>query len=580
MSLFAELKRRNVFRVAIAYVVLAWLILQVGDTLAPALHLPDWINSALAFFLLLGFPLAIFFAWVFEMTPEGLKREKDVDRSASITPATGRKLDRSIIALLAVALAYFIWQSRVDDVSPDVIAGSADSVDGQQSIAVLPFVNMSSDQEQEFFSDGLSEELLNLLAKIPELKVTSRTSAFSYKGKEFRIAEVGRELNVDHVLEGSVRKSGDKVRITAQLIKVDDDTHLWSETWDRTLNDVFVIQDEIAEAVVNELKVRLLGELPQAIEADPEAFSLYLQARHAANQRTRPSLARAEDMVSAALDIDPDYVPGWVLKAHIHSVQGDTGFSPFDVAYSRARAAAEKALELDPEFGAAHAMLGDVLTSYYRDFPGARREIERALELDPGNVDTLYQACGHYGVTGAVEYGIELCKRALDRDPLFPPLYPMIGYLYQVLHEPDIAFEWMSHMIDIAPGAYGTHYYATLTLVSAGRLDEAKTRIEQETLDGFKETGRALVYTASGERDKADAALHALQKIKDEGWYYQLAMVQAYRGEVDEAIATLDEAIEKRDSGAAMILGDPYLDNIRDDPRFEPLVERMGIRLD
>ncbi|MEJ2256586.1 MAG: hypothetical protein P8X98_06200 [Woeseiaceae bacterium] len=219
MSLFAELKRRNVFRVGVAYIVLAWLLLQVGDTLAPALHLPEWINSALAFFLILGFPLAIFFAWAFELTPDGLKLEKDVDRDTSITPQTGRKLDRTIIALLVVGLGYFVWHSQTVHDDDEVVA----TVAGQPSIAVLPFENMSSDEEQEYFSDGLTEELLNLLAKIPELKVTSRTSAFFYKDKDIKLADVGKQLDVDHILEGSVRKSGNTIRITAQLIEVATD---------------------------------------------------------------------------------------------------------------------------------------------------------------------------------------------------------------------------------------------------------------------------------------------------------------------------------------------------------------------
>ena len=315
MSLFAELKRRNVFRVGIAYVVLAWLLLQVGDTLAPALHLPEWINSALAFFLILGFPLAIFFAWAFEMTPEGLKLEKHVDRDASITPVTGRKLDRTIIVMLVAALAYFVWQSQKAPAPDEIVETSS----GQASIAVLPFENMSSDEEQEYFSDGLTEELLNLLAKISELRVTSRTSAFYYKGKDIKLADVGRELDVDHILEGSVRKSGNRIRITAQLIEVDSDAHLWSETWDRDLDDVFAIQDEIAAKVVEELRVQLLGELPHAVATDGASYSLFLRARHTINQRTHESLARGEELIDQSLEIDPGYAPAWVLKANIYS---------------------------------------------------------------------------------------------------------------------------------------------------------------------------------------------------------------------------------------------------------------------
>ena len=299
MLLYKELKRRNVFRVTIAYVIIAWLILQVGDTLAPALHLPESINTALAFFLILGFPLAIFLAWAYELTPEGLKRERDVDRTKSITHVTGRKLDSFIIAVLVLALGYFVFDKFVLDPSRDaeLVQATTETVAKQatesreaetadKSIAVLPFLNMSDDAANEYFSDGISEEMLNLLTKIPELRVTSRTSAFSYKGKDFKIADVGRELNVAYVLEGSVRKAGNKVRITVQLIEVDSDTHQWSETYDRTLEDIFAIQDEIAAAVVAQLKVALLGAVPMVRETNPQAYALFLQGRHLRQQAT------------------------------------------------------------------------------------------------------------------------------------------------------------------------------------------------------------------------------------------------------------------------------------------------------
>ena len=573
MSFFAELKRRNVFRVAIAYIVLAWIVMQVGDTLAPALRLPESVNSVLAFFLILGFPLAVFFAWAFELTPDGLKLEKNVERDTSITPVTARKLDRTIIVLLAVALVYFAWHWQF---SPDKSGQQASS---DKSIAVLPFENMSSDTEQEYFSDGLSEELLNLLAKIPELRVSSRTSAFSYKGKDFKISDIGRELDVAHVLEGSVRKSGNTVRITAQLIHTDTDTHLWSETWDRSLNDVFVIQDEIAKAVVDELKVRLLGELPQVRATDPEAYALFLQARHLTNQRTADSVARAETLIAKALQISPDYVPSWVLKAHIYSVKGDAGFGDVNESFAQALEAAETAVRLDPNFGPAHALLGDILMSHRWDFAGARREIELGLSLDPTDVDTLYQACVHFGVTGEYEKGIELCEKARARDPLFPPILPTIGVLYSFLDQHEKGYEASSTMLDLQPGAVGTHYYIALSQLATGDVDGAFDRIQHEVLDGFKQTGLALIHHAAGRKPESDAALAALERQKLGGWYYQLAVVHAYRGEIDAAFDALNEAYEKRDSGTTLILGDAHLDNLRGDPRFEEFVERLGIRL-
>lgn len=583
MSLFAELKRRNVFRVALGYVVLAWIVLQVGETLAPALRLPEWVNSLLAFFLILGFPLAMFFAWAFELTPDGLKLEKNVERDASITPMTGRKLDRIVIALLVVALGYFVWQSqRLAVQEPGTGAVVAEEVRGtsmQQSIAVLPFINMSSDAEQEYFSDGLSEELLNLLAKIPELRVSSRTSAFSFKGKDFKIADVGRELNVDHVLEGSVRKSGNKVRITAQLIRVDTDTHMWSETWDRTLNDIFAIQDEIAAAVVAELKVRLLGELPQTVATDPETYSLFLQTRHTINQRTFESLARGETLIKRALEIDPDYVPGWVLLAFIYSYQGDIGQKLPNEAFPLARAAVERALELDPGFGRAHALLADIMVSYDRDYLGAKREIKFALTSDPNDMHTLYQASVIETITGNPEEGLRLSLAAIARDPLYGPNYSMLTFTYNSMGRFDEGLSIARKNVELNPNANGSNYYLSGTLVHAGKAEEALLVIENETLDGFKLTGRAIANFVAGNKAESDAALAALYANESGGWDYQVAIVHAVRGEADEAFVALEKAYELRDTGIQLVLGDQMLNNIRDDLRFDAFVEKMGIRL-
>jgi TolB-like protein/Tfp pilus assembly protein PilF len=575
MPLFAELKRRNVFRVGIAYIVLAWLLLQVGDTLAPALHLPEWINSALAFFLILGFPLAIFFAWAFEMTPEGLKLEKDVDREASITPITGRKLDRTIIAMLVVALGYFIWQSQKVPTVDEVV----ETVAGQESIAVLPFENMSSDDEQEYFSDGLTEELLNLLAKIPELKVTSRTSAFFYKGKDIKLSDIGRELDVDHILEGSVRKSGKKIRITAQLIEVENDTHLWSNTWDRDLDDVFVIQDEIAKKVVDELRVQLLGELPHAVTTDGDTYSLYLQARHTINQRTYESLRRGEELIDQAIRIDPDYAPAWVLKAHIHSQQGDIGARLPKDAFPLAREAVNRALELDPENSAAHALSGDIKISYERDFKGAKADFERALELDPYDVDALYQTAVYYVFIADFEKGLELAMQAYERDPLYMPNYSTLGYAYSNLGRYDESAAIMRKRIEIAPESFGSYAYLGNSYLFRGRYEEALAFYEQERLGGFKYAGLAAAHHLLGNQEASDEALALLKAQKDGGWDWQVVQAHSVRGELDEAFEAMEEAWENRDTGLHLILGDRYLMNLRDDPRYEAMVERLGIRV-
>ena len=325
MSLFNELKRRNVIRVATAYVIGAWIIVQVVETIFPAFGFGDTAIRLLVIVLAIAFIPTLVFSWVFEFTPEGLKREVDVAREESITRFTGKKLDRIIMALLALGLGYFAFDKFVLEPArvAEIVAETAQQARsdalvesyGNKSIAVLPFVNMSADPEQEYFSDGISEELLNLLAKIPELRVISRSSAFSFKGKDIAIPAVAEQLNVAHVLEGSVRKAGKRVRITAQLIDARSDTHLWSESYDRELDDIFAVQDEIAAAISDALKMKLAlvaGEAvwPTVIKAaNTDAYDAYLQGRELINRRGRENMEGAVRHLERALRLDNNFAP-------------------------------------------------------------------------------------------------------------------------------------------------------------------------------------------------------------------------------------------------------------------------------
>jgi TolB-like protein len=319
MSFFVELKRRNVFRVGIAYAVVAWLVLQFADVVLNNVAAPEWVFSVIMLVLGIGFPVALVFAWAFEMTPEGIKREKDVDRSQSITPQTGRKLDFMIIGVLVVALAYFVadkfWLQAAGSDRPAQAAGQAAATSGPRSIAVLPLVNMSSDAENEYFADGLSEELLNMLAKISELQVAGRTSSFAFKGQNQDLRGIAEKLNVDTILEGSVRKDDarQRVRITLQLINAEDGYHLWSETYDRELDDIFAIQEEIAHEVAKAMRVTLLGDderrLAEQERTDLTAYELYLQGLQQFNDFSYASLREAERLFSQALERDPGYTP-------------------------------------------------------------------------------------------------------------------------------------------------------------------------------------------------------------------------------------------------------------------------------
>ncbi|MCK5364616.1 MAG: hypothetical protein KAR22_16685, partial [Gammaproteobacteria bacterium] len=409
MSFFAELKRRNVLRTGAAYVLAAWLVIQVAETIFPVYGLSDAATRLVITVMAIGLVPVLVISWVFELTPEGLKKEQDVDRSRSITRRSGKKLDLVIIVMLALALVYFAFDKFVLDPQREAELeaqkaaeleeareeGRTDALTksyGENSIAVLAFKDMSPDKDQEYLSDGIAEELLNVLAKIPDLRVISRSSAFSYKGKDIKLTQVADELNVAHILEGSVRKAGNRVRITAQLVESRSDTHLWSETYDRTLDDIFAIQDEIAATVVEQLKVTLLGDAPQVRATNPEAYSLMLQARHFSRNVTAEGLEHANVLYEQALAIDPDYAPAWVGLAVNYNNLATNSYMPFDEGFRRAREAANRALAVDPDNPAAYAHLGWIAMWYDRDLAAAAGHYERALSEDPSNIAIIANA--------------------------------------------------------------------------------------------------------------------------------------------------------------------------------------------
>jgi TolB-like protein len=348
----SELRRRNVIRAGVLYIGAVWALAQGIAQLGPAFGMPEWGTRWFVIACVIGFPFWIAFGWFYEFTPEGLKRESEVEPHESITHQTGRKLDFAIIAVMAVAIVLLLTDRFV--LRHGVNEEAAVPVP-EQSIAVLPFVNMSEDKANEYFSDGISEELLNLLAKIPQLQVTARTSSFSFKGKEVAIPEIARTLHVAHVLEGSVRKSGNSLRITAQLIRAGTDTHLWSQTYDRKLDDIFAIQDEIAADVVKQLKVTLLGAAPKARTTDPEAYALYLQARQLGFRLTADALKQADALYRRTLEIDPRYAPAWAGLAENVDQSVSLGLLSGKEGFDRGRESALKALVLDPDYAPAHA---------------------------------------------------------------------------------------------------------------------------------------------------------------------------------------------------------------------------------
>ena len=433
MSFFAELKRRNVFKVAAAYLIIGWLIMQAGDTLAPALHLPEWVNSLLAFFLILGFPLALFFSWAFEMTPEGLKKEKDVDRSKSIVQVTGQKLNNVIIGILVLALAYFaidkfVLQPQITTEPPVTAEETAIETDNVvQSIAVLPFVDMSANNDNEYFSDGLTEELLNILSNIKELQVAGRTSSFAFKGKDEDLRSIGEKLNVVSILEGSVRKDDkrNRVRITAQLVNVENGFHLWSETYDRDLNDIFAIQAEIAHEVARALRITLLGEdearLEQVKSTEINAYDFYLKGLQGLNESSFVSLENAVTQFQQSLTLDPAYTPAKVGLVTAWTSLTNTGAMSRQQALTRALPLLEQVLVEQPDNSAARVQMA-TLRVFEGDNEAAEKEFIAALDDDPRNTFGLKQYGRFLFNNRQIEQGMALIEAAIEIDPYSKPV--------------------------------------------------------------------------------------------------------------------------------------------------------------
>ncbi len=581
MSFMNELKRRNVIRVTIGYVAVSWLLIQVVETIFPLFGLPDSAARMLVIVAGVGLIPALILSWAFELTPEGLKKESEVDRSQPADQAKGKTFDRAVTVLLALALAYFatdkfiLSESRMDSARQEGRSQALTESYGEKSIAVLPFLNMSSDPEQEYFSDGLAEELLNLLTRIPELRVTSRTSAFSFKGKDVKIADIGRELGVGHILEGSVRRSGNTVRITAQLIDVTVDAYIWSATWDRTFDDIFVIQDEIAEAVIDALKISLLGAVPRVRETTPEAYALYLQARSLAVRRTTDGTLQAEALVKRALEIDNEYAPAWVQLGDIYTARAVTGSLHSNEALPAARAAAMEALRLDANSARAHALLSQIARAYDYDIETARREQQLASTLAPRDSDVQGSASNLAYFMGDYDESIRLGEEAALGDPLNLRIKLILGWGYFHAGRIDEAMSVFREMIALNPLVGGAHFYLGRALLINGDYNAALEEMDKELRDGSRIAGRALVIQAMGEPERAAAELDELIALGST-WTYEIAMVHAYRGELDEAFTWLDRAIDRRDLALIQILGDRFLDNLRDDSRFDAVLERLG----
>jgi TolB-like protein/Tfp pilus assembly protein PilF len=596
LSFLDELKRRNVFRVGIAFAITAWLIAQVAGLAADSFGAPDWVMKMIITMLVLGAPIALVMAWAYELTPQGLRRETDIEPGQSSAKTNAGRLDRMITIALILAVAYFSYDKFVldprrdaallelfsqetgeDIPEDDTSVAEPPPAEQAPSIAVLPFVNMSDDSGNEYFSEGLSEELLNLLVRIPELKVAARTSSFSYKGKDTKIAQIGEELNVAHVLEGSVRKSGNQVRITAQLIKADGGFHLWSETYDRTLDDIFVTQDEIAAAVVDALKVSLLGVLPVQNAVDPQVYSYYLEGIYFNNQRDDKSLEKAQHAFENALAIDPEYVPALLGIGVTYQYRTRALHFPQEEGAALALGAVRRALEIDPDNAFAWSSLAYLKRSYEWDWEGARAAIEKALQLDPNNFDVLGAAASLSITFGDHARAIQLFRRITENDPLNLAALRALATNLLRTGEPDEALAVFRKVLALNPEYPRVHTDIARVYSVQGDFERAQAENELEPRELDRLINNAILHFRIGNEAESGAFLNEYIGKYGEEYPYPVAIIHAIRGENDLAFQWLDKAYQQRDQFLVYILGNWGLNNLHSDPRFAQFLDKMGL---
>ena len=524
---WAELKRRNVVKVGIAYCAAGWLAIQVASVLFPMFGAPAWILKVVTTLVILGLPLALVFAWAFELTPQGLKRSEDVRPDVSTTRNTGRLLNFLIIGVLAVALGLFaldrfVWDAAPSAASSDATGASVEvakpAANGtHRSIAVLPFVNMSNDPEQEYFSDGIAEEVMSALSRFKALKVAARTSAFSFKGKHADLREVGLALNVGTVLEGSVRKSGDHLRITAQLNDVATGYQLWSETYDRKLTDIFAIQDDITTRIVSALQVHLDEKAASTTppQLDPEAYQIVLRGRFHWNERSPEGLAKAAELLQEATRRAPQYAPAFSALADVYLSQYDYGLLSWEESTVRARAAATKALELDEDSAAAHTSLAHILLHEWQ-WQAAEQHFQHAIELDPSYTLALHWYALCLTALGRADEAVKTMQRALQLDPLSVRINADLGMALVVAGKYEDAVAQVGRALELKPGAGGPLWIRGMALEQLGRFDAAEIDMKAAlaSMSGYEAVKGSLghLYAVSGRPAEARALLSELTK--------------------------------------------------------------------
>jgi len=581
-NFLAELKRRNVYKVAVAYAVVGWAIAQIATQIFPFLEIPNWIVRLIIVLIAIGFPIALVIAWAFEATPEGIKRTEIADTMPAVA---GQKKHVwiyvvVIAGLLSIGL-FFLGRYSAGNKTASTAGIS------NKSIAVLPFDNLSRDPDNAYFAEGVQDEILTRLAKVADLKVISRTSTQHFKSAPDNLPQIAKQLGVAHILEGSVQKSGEQVRVNVQLINALTDAHLWGDTYDRKLTDIFAVESEIAKTIAETLQARLTGSektlITKTPTVNPEAYELYLKGRFFWNKRTGADLLKSIDYFKQAVEKDQKYALAYAGLADAYVLLPPYGAASPSESFPQAEAAARKALELDDTLAEAHTSLGQVLLFYDLDFAGSTMEFERALSLDP-NYATAHHWYGGGGpllALGQFDRAIKEGKRAVELDPLSLINNADLGWLYFNARRYNEAEAQARKTLEMDSHFYLAHYYLGEVLQLKGQLTEAIAEYKKAAElddDPFVLGLLAQAYAKLGQRDEALKMLGQLQELATRRYVtsYSFALVHIALGEKDKAIDWLERAYRDRAGpDIALIKVDPFLDPLRGHPRFEALVQKI-----
>ena len=593
-NFFSELKRRNVYKVAITYAVVGWLLVQAASILLPTFEAPTWVMKAFVVFLALGFVISVMISWAFEATPEGLKRTENVPPDAVLPTWSPRKFATFIIAVAVIAaglLAFNLFRTK--PTTPPTTAAPITN----KSVAVLAFANLSDDKGSEYFSDGISEELLTVLQKIPGLHVAARTSAFSFKGKNATAQEIGQKLGVAHLVEGSVRKAGDVVRIAARLTQAETGEQLWSENYTRDLKDVFAVQTELAQTIVGQLRGQLTdGAADPAAKAaiqaqvqaaekggtkNVEAHQHYLQGRFYTNRHSEKSAGEALVEYQRAVELDPAFALAWAGLAQTHvwycNFSTEMGRAGFDAHLARARETAARALALEPNLPEALRARADIQLNFDFDWKGAGETLRTALALAPADPSLLTDAGTLAIAKGDAAGGIALYREAVALDPVNPLARSFFAFNLALTGQFAEARTEYPRLVELSPAAPWAHAGLGISFLLQGKFEEAAVAAQDDAAEWARLLVVAMARWSQRRIPEADAALARLIESSADTAAYQIAEVYAYRGEKNRAFEWLERARRQRDPGLGTLRSDPFLANLQADPRWIAFVRTMGL---